>query len=206
MKSMALLLLLAAMGGAALAQPAQSTGQEARNAERMRISAERAKLEAGFAAEETACHQKFFTNQCLNEIKPRRQEALADLRRQEISLDEEERKLKAAEQIRRTEEKSSAQKQQEAADRRAKAQQDYQSRLGRAAKKAEEQAKSGANVGKSKEAQDKAAAAADRQSAASEALKKFNERQDKAREHKADHERERLKQGKSTAKPLPVPP
>ena len=44
---------------------------------------------------------------------------MADLRRQEILLNDEERKIKGAEQIRITEEKASPEKQQEAIDRSA---------------------------------------------------------------------------------------
>ncbi|APW37310.1 hypothetical protein RD110_08980 [Rhodoferax koreense] len=74
-------------------------------AERSRISAERQQVEARFKAEETACYQKFAVNDCINASRVVRREKLADLRRQEISLNDAERKRKGAEQIQRMEDK-----------------------------------------------------------------------------------------------------
>src|SRR5450756_1568952 len=67
--------------------------------ERAKISAERARLEAVFLAEDGACYKKFFVNSCLGEVNGRRREAMADLRRQEILLNDEERRSKGVEQI-----------------------------------------------------------------------------------------------------------
>jgi colicin import membrane protein len=46
--------------------------------ERARIATERAKLEAGFNVENAACYKKFLVNNCLDEVKLRRRDALAD--------------------------------------------------------------------------------------------------------------------------------
>jgi len=78
-------------------------------AERSRITAERKVVEDHFKQEETACYQKFAVNDCINASRVVRREKLADLRRQEISLNDAERKRKGAEQIRRMEEKDSNQ-------------------------------------------------------------------------------------------------
>jgi colicin import membrane protein len=183
------------------------------DAERTRISAERNRLEAGFLAEDAACYERFAVNSCLGKVNDRRREAMADLRRQELSLNDEERRIKGAEQIRKTEEKSSAEKQQEAADRRAKALQDSQSRLEREKKKAEdrgaakaaEQGSSDANASRIKGSQEKSRDRLDKQAAAAEEAKKFSDRQKEAQERKAQHERDRLKQSKPPAKSLPLP-
>ena len=90
MKKQLLLILMSSLslfGGVVLAQTSN-------DAERLRISKERAVLEAGFHRKDAACYQKFMVNNCLDEVKIRRQEALTDLRRQEISIDDQERKAK----------------------------------------------------------------------------------------------------------------
>jgi colicin import membrane protein len=74
-------------------------------AERARIDTERKQVEAKFKVEEAACYKKFAVNDCINEHRAVRRTALADLRRQEISLNDAERKRKGAEQIQRMEEK-----------------------------------------------------------------------------------------------------
>lgn len=183
------------------------------DAERTRISVERNRLEAGFLAEDAACYDRFAVNSCLGKVNDRRREAMADLRRQELSLNDEERRIRGAEQIRKTEEKSSPEKQQEAADRRAKALEDSQSRLerekkkteDRAAAKAGEQGSSDANAARLKSGQEKSQSRSEKQAVAAEEAKKFNDRQKEALERKAQHERDRLKQTKPPAKSLPLP-
>ncbi len=190
-----------------------ATQQSTSNAERARINAERLKLETGFGAEDAACHKKFLVNNCLDEVKVRRREALADLRRQEISLNAQERHLKGAEQIRKTEEKSSPQRQQEAADRRSEALTEFQGRQERAKQKNEDRVTTDADAKSNTEAaasrvkgsQDKAAARAGKQSASAEEVKKFNERVVKAKERQARHDRDQLSQTKPASKSLPVP-
>ena len=89
-KWLVLTLLLFCMG-----VNAQSKGGSLIDAERLRISADRERLNAAFAIEETACYQRFFVNNCLDEVKARLDDGLADLRRQEIVLNEESRQAKA---------------------------------------------------------------------------------------------------------------
>lgn len=218
MKPFAIAFLFATLSGLAGAQTgAQMTAPAAPprtiDAERARISAERARLEAGFLAEDAACYKRFAVNSCLEEVNTRRREAMADLRRQEISLNDEERKIRGAEQLRKTEEKSSPEKQQEAADRRAKALEDHQSRLDREKKKRDERAtaqsnekaNSEASAGRLKGNQDKAQARTDKQAAAAKEAKKFNDRQKEAQERRAQHEADQLKRVKPPAKSLPLP-
>ena len=189
--------------------PPQSTAV----AERTRINAERLKLETAFTTEDAACHKKFLVNRCLDEVKVRRRDALADLRRQEISLNAEDRHIKGAEQIRKTEEKSSPQRQQEAADRRTEALTEFQARQERAKQKNEDrvatdaEAKSNieAAAGRVKASQDKASARSVKQAASIEEARKFNERVAKAKERQARHDRDQSSQTKPTSKSLPVP-
>lgn len=202
---------VAVLAGAQTPAPAAKSGLI--DAERTRISAERSRLEAGFLAEDAACYKKFAVNSCLGDVNVRRRQAIADLRRQEILLNDEERRRRGAEQIRKTEGKSSPEKQKEAAERRAKSLQDYQSRLdGEKSKRDEraviesgEKASSDARAERLKENREKVQARIDKQAAAAEQAKKFNERQLRAEERRAKHEADRLKRTKPTAKSLPLP-
>jgi colicin import membrane protein len=87
--------------GWAVAQTEEGGLQE--QAEHQRITAERAQIAQRFAQEEAACYQKFAVNDCLDGSRTRRRTALADLRRQEILLNDAERKRKGAQQMQRME-------------------------------------------------------------------------------------------------------
>ena len=77
-------------------------------AEHIRIQAERQQIEKRFADEETVCFQKFAVNGCRDASRARRRTEMADLRRQEILLNDAERKRKGAEQMRRMEQSAAA--------------------------------------------------------------------------------------------------
>ena len=214
MKNFAIACFLAMSGMFAIGQPvAPAEAPPTRDAERARIGAERARLEAGFLAEDAECYKKFAVNSCLGKVNERRREAMGDLRRQELLLNDEERRIRGADQIRKMEEKQSPEKLQEAADQRAKAVKDYESRLerekkkleDRAAAKAGEQGKSEASATRLKGSQEKSQARSDRQGAAAEEAKKFSDKQKEAEERRAQHEKERLKETKPPAKSLPLP-
>jgi hypothetical protein len=208
-------LLLAALAGLADAQTVAPEGQpqDSMAAQRARISAERTRLEAGFAAENAVCYEKFAVNSCLDKISARRRQAMAELRRQEISLNDEERKIRGEEQIRKTREKSSPEKLQEAAQRRAKAVEDYQSRLksGKGQQKepasvsSSESAARSAYAQKLRDEQKKVQARAERQATDAENAKKFQARQKEAQERQEQHEADQLKRGKTPGKSLPLP-
>ena len=183
------------------------------NAQRRAISAERDRLERGFLTEDATCYKKFAVNNCLGNVNVRRRESMAELRRQEILLNDEERKIKGAEQFRRTEEKASPEKQQEAMDRSVSASQDYQSRLEREKDKKQERATVQSNEKTARDAnaekllrnQNKAIERSRKQATAAEEAKKYADRQVEAKKRRADHEAERAKQAKPPAKSLPVP-
>lgn len=188
--------------------------QTSNDAERLRISNERAALEAGFSREDAACYQKFLVNNCLDEIKIRRRDAMADLRRQEISINDQERKARGAEQIQKTEDKASPEKQQQEADRRAEAIRDFADRTAREAEKntarataaANEKASLDATDARIKGAQAKDAGRTAKQAASAEEVKKYNERLQKAKDRQARIAREKASQTKTPANPLPVAP
>lgn len=140
MKRLPLLLLAAACSLAGAAGTDDEVAQQSK-AERERIKAERAAVQATFAQEEKACYARFAVNQCVDRAKSRRNEALADLRRQELSLNESDRKRKAAERLSEIDGRSAPEKQQAASERRAKALAEQKEREDRVArKKAEREA------------------------------------------------------------------
>lgn len=218
MKNTLVLLLWAAWSVVGLAQTAAvpataGVAAPSMDAERARISAERTRLEAGFAAEDAVCYRKFMVNNCLDDVKIKRRDALSDLRRQEISLDEQDRKAKGADQLLKTEEKSSLKNQQEAADKRATALKDFADRMerekqkneARAAMQSNEKLSSDAAANRNKASQDKAAERVNRQATTADGVRIFNERLEKAKERQARHDRDKASQTKPPANPLPTP-
>ena len=203
-KSIAFGLLLASLA---------SQAQISNDAERMRISTERSRLEAAFAIEDTACYKRFLVNNCVDEVKVRRRDALADLRLQEIVLNDEARKAKAAVQVQKTEDKSAPEKLQQEADKRAQAVKDFDDRMARDNQKiadrdalqAGEKSKSDAAAGRMKGNQDKEAGRTAKQALTAEERRKYNERQEQARERQARYARDKASQTKAPAKPLPAP-
>lgn len=182
--------------------------------ERLRISKQRAVLEAGFNREDADCYQKFLVNNCLDEVKIRRQETFADLRRQEMSIDDQERKAKGAEQLQKTEDKASPEKQQEEAVRRAEAIRDSDARIERERQKNADRLKLESNeksnletfAAKAKDAQNKQVGRTAKQAAAAEEVKKYNERLEKAKERQVRIAKDRASQSSPSASPLPALP
>ncbi|MEY4712920.1 MAG: hypothetical protein RIS88_2370 [Pseudomonadota bacterium] len=104
--------------------------------ERARIDRERAAARASQAEEEADCQKRFAVTDCLDRTRRKWRPVLGELHRQELVLNEADRKQRSAEQQRRLDEKVSPQAQDEAAQRRAKAQADHEARQARAAAKA----------------------------------------------------------------------
>ncbi len=105
-------------------------------AERARLDRERTEAQARQAQEEAVCRKSFAVTDCLDRTRRRWQPVLADLRRQEVVLNDAERKQRSAEQQRKLEERQASQAQEEAAQRRAQALADHEARQARAAAKA----------------------------------------------------------------------
>ena len=182
--------------------------------ERSKIVAERARLEAGYLAEDAACYQRFAVNNCLDEVNTRRRETVGDFRRQEVLLNELERKRKGSEQIRRTEDKAALKAQQADLDPGNKAASATESRLAREQNKQGVQSKAGsveeAN-NQSRKArvlanQQKAQARTATQAAEAEKLKQYNLRQQAAAEKRAKNKLDRAQTDRPSAKPLPARP
>lgn len=109
-------------------------------AERERIQAERAAVDARHAEAQKACRAKFAVNDCLEDARRAHNAAESALKRQERLLDEAERKRRSIERQKDLDERKAARNDQEAAEKRAKALADQQDREQRAAEKAAKRA------------------------------------------------------------------
>lgn len=87
----------------ALAQPGGDETQA--GVERARLSRERARIEAEYQSQERACYARFAVSDCVGKANARRRQGLADLRRQEVALNDMERKRKAMERHRAVQER-----------------------------------------------------------------------------------------------------
>ncbi len=172
--------------------------------QRAGIAVQREKVQAEHAIKEAACYKLFAVNDCLNRARVERREALADLQRQDNSLNDLERRRKSGQKIQSIDDKlmqdrlaidaaararppaapSSAPVVDSAAARR-----EHESRLAR--QKSED----------AHRAEQAAQAPSKRQ--------QYEERLRKAQERRAEHEQKLLKAKQDAAsapKGLPVPP
>jgi len=201
---------------------------QADTAERARIASERSRIEAAFQAEQKACYSKFGVSGCIEDAKARRSAQLGDLRRQEISLNDAQRKARAADRVKELERKRAdeARKQSEAAatgaarteararradEKAAKARQ-------RAAKAQEGAARAEAESARTPDPHAPAAPGKARTSATRAPLEKppdteenrrrYEQRQLDAQAHKANVQARAAEQQKKNkpVNPLPVPP
>ena len=105
MKRLALVLCLLLIAPCALAQSdveIEETFMVRDAVERERIRQAHASEQARVADQEAECYQRFAVNDCLIKVRAQRREVLADLRRQEISLNDAQRKRRGAEQLLRS--------------------------------------------------------------------------------------------------------
>jgi hypothetical protein len=190
--------------------PAQ---EKANNAlQRGKVAAERARLEAGFQAEEAACKGRFAVNACLQEIRPRRNDAMADLRRQDLLINEADRKARAADQIQKTDDKSNLERQQQRAEKEKKAQQEIDRRAERNDQRGQNQGKSAADASanveaaqtRQKNSQSKAGEAKTRDEQAAANVQDAKVRAEKAAQNQAERDKRLKDKANSTRKPLPA--
>jgi len=170
--------------------------------EHRRIQAERAREDARYQLEESACYARFAVSDCLRKARAQRRQVLDKLRQQELVLNDAERKRKAQEQLERIKEKSSTQQMEEEAARRREAREAQQEREARARQKA---AASGpatpGRVGTKKTIEPERSKAA-----LSEEQKQYNDKLKEAQEHRASREKINNEKSGTSSKPLPVEP
>jgi len=106
-----LILALAQLG--AIAQTVEPVPQTLNvNAERGRISQERAASESIYAVSERGCYSRFALSDCLSDARKVRRVTMDELRRQELVLNDMDRKIKAMEELKRIESNLAEQQEQ----------------------------------------------------------------------------------------------
>ena len=142
---------LVVLSGSAFAQAPQNEGVKSAETELARIRAERKLADEQFAQREIGCYQYFAVNDCLGRARVQRRETVADLRRQELSVNANEARRRGAAQISRTEERMSPEALRETQNRLLDAQAAQRERLevldAKAAERATRQEESAARLG-----------------------------------------------------------
>ncbi len=87
------------------AQEAKTAAQLEMDEHRSRIATQRAHEDARYARQRAECYQRFAVNDCLHKARVSRRPLIEELRRQEIILNDEERRQLASEQIQALEDK-----------------------------------------------------------------------------------------------------
>lgn len=183
--------------------------------ERARIATERAAIEGEFKTSEKACYKTFAVNDCLNDARSRRRDALGHLRRQELAINDAERKRRAAERVREIEAKSSPEKAAEQARNRDQALVNDAARQERGKKKAGDHAalaasapaNAAARTARDEERRKSAAAAqASRIKEAADNVRRREEKLAEAARQKKDRDRRVAEHMKKPASGLPTPP
>lgn len=159
-------------------------------AERARIARERELVEAEFKSEEKACYAKFAVNDCLAAAKAKRRQAAGNLRRQEIALNDAERKRKAMQRAAALEERAGAQRAPQAAPARQPASRPQRTlranERGAAAIAAQQQDEAKRRAEKQAEGRARAEEAAQRRREHEQRVAEARERQEKLRKRLAE--------------------
>ena len=197
--------------------------QEQLLAERQRIAGLRAEAVAGYASQRKDCYQRFSVNSCLTEARDAHNAQITDLKRQEISLDDSERKRKGIEKIQRIEDKASPQLLEQQAQRRSQALENDALRQQRAQSKAlasnvpstnvppaakQEKPKKPVQNGQAKAvaAQNKAQARANKAAQAALNKVRYEQRLTEAAAHQAQLKKRLSEKTKPASAGLPPPP
>lgn len=187
--------------------------------ERARIRAERAAAEERFTTEEKACRARFAVVDCMDQARRGRNATLAHLRRQEMVLDEQGRRRRAADRQRDRDERNTPEREREAAEKRARAEQEQREREARVAEKQARRAASApaaqpgveARVrgvqpqGSPRPPQAAPPAGIDAVTAARN-RRRYEERQQQAAAHRAAVQARIERRARPAASSLPVPP
>lgn len=209
---LALLMVLASLSS--WAQTIATTGTLDFDAERARLAQERKAAEATFQTEQAACYKKFAVESCLEEGRRRRRVATDAIKRQEASLNDIERKRRAAAALDQLDEKKATPRAQDTPAQQDQSREAQQGREQRAAEHetsraqaASEAAEHQRQFGEKQRAHADDLARAARLAAEAPAERAAYERKlQQAAEHRAKNEQDRAAKTKPRSAPLPTPP
>jgi colicin import membrane protein len=182
-------------------------------AERNRIAQERANATKDYEAAKEACYQQFAVNACLTTERNNYNTQVADLKRQDNSLSDVQRKRRGAEQVQRTEDKISNARPAQVPPQRGNAlaaepkRSDRQAQPKAAKESGAQAAKSRSEAAAAKQAtaRGKAAAHKSKMADAAKAKAQSVQRNKEADEHRAAVIRRQQNGKKKPAAPLPIP-
>ena len=189
----------------AQAQLVVSISDAQSQAEQMRINKERAVLETQYAAQETECYKRFAVNSCLGELRARKRLSMDALRRQEIVLNDVQRKTRALELGKQNQEKTSPAALKEEADSREAAQIQHKERLDREQKKKTDAAEKEMQTGTGT-IQPPGLERSSAKGASAQAQQAFEEKQRSAQERKMQRDKSLAEKSSKPASPLPSNP
>ena len=133
-----------AQGAAAAAAPAALAATSAEpqsfQTDRDRINGERRAADAQYDKVVALCEKRFLVTPCVNEAKAQRRTVKDDLQRQEVNVDDRERRARASDAVTRVAERNSAAEQQTRAVKSQRAVSDDAQRQARAKERAEQTA------------------------------------------------------------------
>lgn len=213
MKKHAFVLLSMVAAASVWAQSVATSGNLDVDAERARISAERAALESRSRTEQAACYQKFAVEGCLSDIRQRNRKLTDDLKRQEAAINDIQRKQRGAAQLERLDEKNATPRSQDQPAQREEALKSQQEREQRSAEHARNREEAAAKAAENRRDFDnKQRAHADAQAKAAEraaqadAQRALHERKlQKSAAHAADLAKRNAERTKPRSAPLPAP-
>ncbi|GAC1532124.1 MAG: hypothetical protein NVS2B4_11860 [Ramlibacter sp.] len=186
-------------------------------AERARIGAERSRIESEFQAQRKACYARFAVTGCIEDAKSSRNALLGELRRQEIALNDAQRKARSADRVKELERKQDDQARKQAGS----AADGQERRAGREQRVADKEArarsvagKAGSRPGDLPTPRGHAARGTTvprlprtpPQPDAADNRRRYDQRQQDAQTHKASVQERAAEQKKKPVDPLPVPP
>lgn len=213
MKKLALALWMSLASLGVWAQSNAASGSADFDAERSRLSAERAAIEAQFDKDRAACYKKFAVEGCLEDLRKARRTKTDDIRRQESSINDIERQRRGAAELKKLDEKSTAARPADTAEKQDKAKQDQKDREQRAVDHTTSRDAATAKVpDNQRQFADKQKAQADEQAKAARLraeapanAARFQDKLRKSEEHRASRERQNAAQTKPKGAPLPTP-
>lgn len=216
-----LISVLLCLGGAALAAGVSADPSAQPQSEPSFTEVERSRIERERSAEmqrqqqiESGCYQRFAVNDCLLESRVKHREVMADLKRQEIALNDRERRLRSSEQLRRIEDKVSSperdidlmnrqqqglQKATDAANTAAQKAADAANQVRERAERQAEQQR------KQQQSAEKAAERASKAAQAPQEARRFQDKLQDAASHRQQVERDAKSSPGPRGAPLPVP-
>ena len=200
-------LLLSPLVGAQTAVTASSQEGHAAQ-ERERIHSARQASEARFNEATRLCYQQFDVNSCLSKAQEVRRETEADLKRQELTLNDAQRLKQGAARHQEIEDKTNSEATQVRADKAARALQKTSEREQQARDKAQQRQLDQADKARAQRARDAelqqlGAKQQEKSAQANEKREQQLQRQREAREHREKQAAKRSQKQASAAAPLP---